>query len=488
MGRRMMVGGMLLALLRVLPLAAQERVDEAAMARIRAEGTERSQALALYTHLLDAIGPRLAGTPAYRASAEWAAGKLEGWGLRSVHLEPFEFGRGWTLEKLSLEMTEPRYFPLIGYPEAWSPSTDGMLTGAPVYIGDLTADQVRALGDRLRAAIVLPVPPQSDLITEDRPQPTATDERVRIGAPRTLRSEGAIPNRELSALLQELGAGAVLRPNQGQHGTLFVLGSRNTPDDGVPSVILAAEHYNMLERLVESGTPVRVNVEVRSRYEDNGGTDHNVLADIPGSDLADQVVLVGAHLDSWHSSPGSTDNADGVTAVLEAARILAALGVQPRRTIRFALWGAEEQGLIGSRAYAERHYAGDANAAARENLYVYLNDDPGTGATYGFYLEENAAVKPIFDGWLAPLADLGVRRNVMDRIGSTDHLSFTRHGLTAFNTLKDYVDYDVRTHHTNMDFFERITESDLRQSAIVLAVFAWHAANRTGPLPPSPER
>jgi Zn-dependent M28 family amino/carboxypeptidase len=297
-----------------------------------------------------------------------------------------------------------------------------------------------------------------------------------------------VPYRELSPILRRAGVAAVLRPNQGQHGTLFVLGQRSTPDDAPTSVILAAEHYNMVVRLLESGAPVRLAVEVRTRYEDNGGSDHNVIAEIPGTDLADEVVLLGAHLDSWHSSPGATDNADGVTAVMEAARILRRIGAQPRRTIRFALWGAEEQGLIGAQAYARQHYAGDENRGARERLYVYFNDDPGTGPTYGFYLEENAAVKPTFDAWLAPLRDLGIRRNVIDRIGSTDHLAFTRLGLTAFNTLKDYVDYDVRTHHTNTDFYERVSERDLQQSAIVLAVFAWHAANRSAPLPPSPPR
>jgi Zn-dependent M28 family amino/carboxypeptidase len=194
-------------------------------------------------------------------------------------------------------------------------------------------------------------------------------------------------------------------------------------------------------------------------------------------------VLLGAHLDSWHSATGATDNADGVAELLEAARILQTLGAKPRRTLRFALWGGEEQGLLGSRAWADQHLAGDANAAARDKFYLYLNDDPGTGAVYGWYLEENAAIAPVFDAWLAPLRDLGAKKNVMDKIGNTDHLSFTRLGLPAFNTIKDYVEYDVRTHHTNTDFYERISEQDLKQSAIVLAVFAWQAATRAGPLP-----
>jgi Zn-dependent M28 family amino/carboxypeptidase len=192
-------------------------------------------------------------------------------------------------------------------------------------------------------------------------------------------------------------------------------------------------------------------------------------------------VLIGAHLDSWHSSPGGTDNADGSATAMEAMRILKASGVQPRRTIRIGLWAGEEQGLLGAAAYVEQHIEGDP--AARDRHYIYLNDDPGTGATYGWYLEENAALKPIFDAWIEPLADLGVKRNVLERIGSTDHVVFNRAGVPGYNTIKDYADYDVRTHHTNTDFPERIAEEDLRQSAVVLAIFAYNAAMHEGTLP-----
>jgi Zn-dependent M28 family amino/carboxypeptidase len=462
------------------PIRAQEAGDaaaSAAIARIRDEGLNRSRVLELYSHLTDVIGPRLTASPAYRQAADWASERFSEWGLADARLEPFEFGRGWTLDALTLEMTAPRYFPLIGYPEAWTPSTDGAITGTPVYIGDRTAEQIAAMRDRLRGAIVLATAPQTEFITEDRQQPSDTEDRVPIGAPRMLRSESAMPIRDLMTLLQDAGAAAVLRPNQGQHGTVFVLGNRNTPDDAVPSVILAAEHYNTIVRMLQQDVPVTLRVRVDARYHEADTNGYNVLAEIPGTDLAEEVVLVGAHLDSWHSSPGATDNADGVVAVMEAARILSTLD-RPRRTIRFALWGGEEQGLLGARAYAERHLAGDANAQARDRLYVYLNDDPGTGATYGFYMQEDTAAMAVFDAWLSPLRDLGFRRNVIDPIGSTDHLAFTRIDVPAFNTLKDYVDYDVRTHHTNTDFFERSSEQDLKQSAIVLAVAAWQAAHR----------
>jgi hypothetical protein len=479
-----------LAVLAPLPIAtteaaAQEPIDRAMIARIRDEAQQRSRALESYRTLTDVIGPRLSGTPGYKRAVDWTRGKLGEWGMSNVAVEAFPFGRGWTLEKLTLEMTEPRYFPLQGYPEAWTPSTRGVLSTAPIYLGDKTADQIRAMGARLKGAIVLPQPPQDTLITADRPQPGDTEQRVRIGAPPNLRRDGLTPLREMMPILQQAGVGLVLRPNQGQHGTIFVLGNRATRDDAVPAVVLAAEHYNMIARLVQHGTAVKLNAEIRSRYHTADTSSYNVIAEIPGSDpaLRNEVVLIGAHLDSWHSATGATDNADAIAATMEAMRILKTLGAAPRRTIRIALWGAEEQGLIGSRAYVEKHLRGDANAAARDAIAVYLNDDPGMGPTYGFYTEENAAAKAIFDSWLDALRDLGVKRNPVDKIGNTDHLSFAAVGIPAFTTLKDYRDYDVRTHHTNTDFYERVSEKDLQQSSIVLAVFAWHAAMRDGKIP-----
>jgi hypothetical protein len=435
--------------------------------------------------LTDVIGPRLTGSPAFRRAVDWTRDQLTQWGMSNVTVEPFPFGRGWTLEKLTLEMTEPRYFPLDGYPEAWTPSTRGVLNGTPVYLGDKTADEIRAMGTKLAGAIVLAQPPQDTFITADRPQPGDTEQRVRIGAPPPVRSDPKTPLREMLPLLQQLRVGLVLRPNQGQHGTIFVLGNRATRDDAVPSVVLAAEHYNMIARLAQHGNPVALRAEVRGRYHTADTSGYNVIAEIPGTDpvLKNEVVLVGAHLDSWHSSTGGTDNADAVAAAMEAMRMLKAVGARPRRTIRLALWGGEEQGLLGSRAYVEKHLRGDANSAARDRIAVYLNDDPGTGPTYGFYMEENAPAKAIFDAWLGALGDLGVKRNPVDKIGNTDHLSFAAVGIPAFTTLKDYRDYDVRTHHTNADFYERVSEADLKQSSIVLAAFAWHAAMREQKIP-----
>ena len=466
-------------------LHGQDTVDRAMIAKLRAESDARSRVLESYRVLTDVIGPRLTGTPGFKRSVDWTRERLSEWGMSNVTVETWPFGRGWTLEKLTLEMTEPRYFPLEGYPEAWTPSTRGVLRATPVYVGDRTADQIRAMGAQLKGAIVLAQPPQEGelLITADRPQPGDTEARVRIGAPPMLRKEGLTPMRDLMPILQQLGAGLVLRPNQGQHGTIFVLGNRNTRDDAVPSVVLATEHYNMLARLTQTGTAVKVQAEIRSRYHAADTSGYNVIAEIPGTDpvLKNEVVMLGAHLDSWHSATGATDNADAVAATMEAMRLLKSVGAQPRRTIRLALWGGEEQGLLGSRAYVERHLKNDA--AARDRIAVYLNDDPGMGPTYGFYTEENAGAKAIFDAWLGALGELGVKRNPVDKIGNTDHLAFTAVGIPGFTTLKDYRDYDVRTHHTNTDFYERVSEADLKQSALVFAVFAWQAAMRDGKIP-----
>jgi hypothetical protein len=469
------------------PLAAQEPIDRAMIARLRAESQARSKVLESYRTLTDVIGPRLTGSPGFKRAVDWTRDRLTEWGMSNVAVEPFPFGRGWTLEKFSLEMSQPRYFPLEGYPEAWTPSTRGVLAGTPVYLGDKTVDQIKAMGTKLKGAIVLPQPPQEGqaLITADRPQPGDTEARVRIGAPPMLRTDGLTPMREMMPILQQLGVGLVLRPTQGQHGTIFVLGNRATRDDAVPSVVMAAEHYNMIARLTQNGTPVKLNAEVRVRYQAADTSGYNVIAEIPGTDpvLKNEVVLLGAHLDSWHSATGATDNADAVAAGIEAMRLLKAVGAQPKRTIRLALWGGEEEGLLGSKAYVDRHLRGDANAAARDAIAVYLNDDPGMGPTYGFYTEENAGAKAIFDAWLGALGELGVKRNPVDKIGNTDHLSFAAVGIPGFTTLKDYRDYDVRTHHTNADFYERVSEKDLQQSAIVFAVFAWQAAIRDGKIP-----
>ena len=479
-----------LALLSLASAArAQEPVDLTMVARIRAEGMERSRVLSVFDTLTTVIGPRLSGSPAYNAAAAWTREWLTRNGLTNARLEPFEFGRGWSLESQTLELVAPRYAPLIGYAEAWTPSTGGVIEREVVYVGNLTAEQISDLGERLRGAIVLAQQPQTVFTRADRPQPTTADAHpVRTGAPPRAAGElgvSTVAYPQLSSLLQQHGVAAILRPSRGEHGTVFVLGNRQTATDAVPTLILAAEHYNNLVRMVEAGLAPRVRVDVRVRYHEQDLNSYNVIAELPGSDptLRDEVVLVGAHLDSWHTGAGAADNADGVAVAMEAVRILSALGARPRRTIRIALWGGEEQGLLGSRAYVNRHLSGADSISARNRIAVYLNDDPGSGPTYGFYMEGNTAAKAIFDSWLEPLKDLGARRNVMEGIPSTDHLSFTRIGLPGFTAIKEYTNYDQRMHHTNMDVHDRVREADLQQAAVVLATFAWHAAMRAEKIP-----
>ena len=454
---------------------AQQPADAEMVASIRVEELRHSAASELFYTLTDSLGPRPSGSPSFDKAARWAIERFRQWGLSNPHLEPFKLGRAWTLEKLTTEMTAPRYMPLLAYAEAWSPSTSGVVMGTPVYVGDSTAGEIDALGSRLRHAIILTAQPQTEYLSHDRQEPSQGDGPVRTGNPPFPGPTSRVPQRELLARLQKYGAGVALAPSATLHGTVRVQGNPATAPDAVPTLTVAAEQYNMLVRLVKAGAPVELRIEVVSRSNQDRLDSDNVIAEIPGTDpsLKAEVVLVGAHLDSWHTATGATDNADAVSAAMEAMRILTALHARPRRTIRVALWGGEEQGMIGSRSWVAQNLK---DKAARDRISVYLNDDPGTGPTYGFYMENNVAAKKIFDAWLVPLADLGMRRNVIEGIGSTDHVPFVEAGVPAFTTIKDFGNYDVRTRHTNADFADAVKIEDVKQSAVVLAVFAWHAA------------
>lgn len=454
------------------------------LSRIKDEGLHRSHVAADFSTLTDEIGPRLTNSPGFRRAIAWARDRMGAIGLENVHTEPWAFGRGWTLDKLTVEMIEPRYMPLIGYAEAWSPSTDGDVFGAPVMIGGKSPADVAALGSSLKGRIVL-TQPEATFITQDREQPTAAAGPVRIGAPPAPGPRQNVQDaRAIADTLRDSGAAVLVRTSYGQHGTVFVQ-RRDEGPGALPAIVLAGEHYNLIARLVQRGTPVKLRISVQTRYFTDDLDAYNVIGDFPGTDprLRDQVVIVGAHIDSWHTGTGAADNADGVASAIEAMRLLAASGARPRRTIRLALWGGEEQGLLGSKAYVEQHFAGDAHRADRDRVFVYLNQDPGTGPIYGWYLENTPAVQPLFDEWLAPLKDLGARRNVLPGIGNTDHLSFRAAGIPGFNAIQDYTDYDVRIHHTNMDTAERVREQDLKQSSIVLAWFAYQASITDAAIP-----
>ncbi len=482
MHRRLLVTFVLVLTLAAMLAYSQQRGANDPVARIRAEGQQRSSALGLYRTLTDDIGARLTGSPAHMQAARWAIDRFKEWGLANPRLEPYEFGRGWQLEHISVEMTEPRYAPLIAYAEAWTPSTASAVSGRVVYVGDKTGAQIQAMATQLRGAIVLTHLPVTDFVTHDRPQPGLDERPVATGNPALPQPRSTTPAAELASLLARAGAAVAIRPSAYHDGTVGVTGNRATPSEAVPSIVIAGEQYNVLARLAAQGRPVSLRVELKTRYFEEDRNSYNVLAEIPGQDpaLRDQIVLVGAHLDSWHTANGATDNADGAVAVMEAMRIIRALGVAPRRTIRAALWSGEEQGLLGARAYLDQHFK---SGAERDQLAVYLNDDPGSGNTLGFYMEGNNAAKTIFDRWLAPLKDLNATRNIIEGIGSTDHVPFNEAGLPGFNVIKDFGAYDERTRHTNADYPERMSEDELKQSAIFMATFAWQAAMHDEKIP-----
>ncbi len=488
---------LVLFLASTLAVTAPRAGDDDAFQKLRAEGTERAHVAELFEYLTNDIGPRLTASPAHKRAAEYLRDRLTVYGLANARLEPWQFGRGWTLEKLTIEMVEPRYLPLIGYADAWSPSTPGEIVATPVLAAGetaATAEDIARLGGTLKGAIVLTQPIMTKFVRSDRPNPTDPGYRTNSAAYAT--SVGQRPARpgeetpqqraqNLMRALHEAGASVALKPSIGEHGTVFVTG-RDYGASAVPSITLSAEHYNMIVRLLGRGVPVKLRVNVQTKfYDEDGGRAYNVLAELPGTDpaLRDEIVMIGAHLDSWHTGVGATDNADGATTVVEAMRMLKASGLAPRRTIRVALWGGEEQGLLGSKAWVAAHLAGEANRAAREKFDVYYNIDNGTGPIYGFYLQERAAVQSWFDRWLEPLKAVGARRNTIESVGSTDHLSFIDAGVPGFNPVQDYVNYDVRTHHTNMDTAERLQENDIQQAALVMAWFAYQSAIAEAKLP-----
>lgn len=475
---------------------AQERLDTSMIAKIRAEGLQRSQVGRMFDTLTTVIGPRLTGSAAYLRSANYAKQKLTEFGASNARLESWPFGKGWELDYFALEMVEPRYMPLLGYPEAWSASTRGDLVATPVVTAGKTAAEVESLLPRMRGGIVMTQPIMTNYITSDRVQPT--DPSAPAATPPTNRRNYCVPAapgggrggagqasdaQRVAQLIASANPAVRLTATRGEHGSLFLQGGRYSAPAPSANIVMAAEHYNMIARLLANGVPVKLRVNSKTRLTDRDTNGYNVVAEIPGTDpaLRDEVVMAGAHLDSWHSSLGAADNADGVAVLLEVARILKAVGAQPRRTIRIALWGGEEEGLLGSCAWTTSHLTADS--AARQKMSMYLNMDPGTGPVYGFYMEGSEAAKAIFDAWLEPFRDLGYRRNLISGIGNTDHLSFIAQGVPAFNPIQDYVDYDTRIHHTNWDSPERVAVKDLQSAAVIYASMLYHAAMRDERMP-----
>ena len=466
-------------------LSAQDRVDFSVIEKIRAEGMDRSKAVETFEYLTTNIGPRLTNSPAHRQAIAWTQQQLKAWGMSEVHAEPFQFGRGWTLNKVTVEMIEPRYMPMIGYPRGWSPSTPGRVVATPVWIPGLDDAAIKSHAGKLKGAILFTSPLQQYAIRADRP---AASGDLKPPSPAPVRPPQL--NAERLALLKTEGVAVTIEPNIGEHGTVFVTG-RDMGANAVPSIVLASEHYNLVAKMLQQKIPVKLAVEIQGTFNEDERDTHNVIWEIPGTDNAvkDEIVMAGAHLDSWHTATGATDNADGSATVMEAFRILKTLNIRPRRTIRGALWAGEEQGLLGSRAYVAQHLAGDKNKAARDKFSVYFNLDNGFPPISGFYMEGNDAARLIMAEWLKPLAGLGAIMPSPGHIGATDHLSFLEAGVPGFQAIQDYSTYDVRTHHTNVDFSERIEPNALKQASTVMAVVLYQAAMREGTFPkPAPAK
>jgi carboxypeptidase Q len=537
--RRMMVrvlGPVLALFLLGLSVAAQvgqvasvEKVDQEMVNKIRSEGMERSRVMDTLSWLTDVVGYRLTGSPNMKKANEWTRAKLAEWGLVNAALESWgPFGRGWSFDKVSVHVIEPTPFPLIAYPEAWTPGTRGPITGEVIQINIESEADFEKYKGKLKGRIVLTAPAREVKAQFKAPGERMSDEELlkmandlppagqgRQMAPAQMQAMRArmVLGPKIAAFLIAEGALAQLKVARvGDGGTVFVQGGGSREKNGppsLPSLQLTVEHYNRITRIIEKGLPVKVEIDIKAGYHDEDLMAYNTVAEIPGSDKKDELVMLGGHLDSWHGGTGATDNAAGVAVAMEAVRILKSLGVQPRRTIRIALWSGEEQGLLGSRAYVRQHFAerqptpqqlqqrdemGRMMASMNplgplvtkpdhEKLSVYFNLDNGTGKIRGVYLQGNEAVRPIFRAWLAPFHDLGAATLTLQNTGGTDHLAFDGVGLPGFQFIQDPVEYDTRTHHSNMDTYERLQSDDMKQAAVIMAAFVYNAAMRDEKLP-----
>jgi hypothetical protein len=485
--------------------AAQDAPDLGMMNKIRFEGLEHSQVGKLVAYLSDVIGPRPTGSPEIGRASNWAAAKMKEWGMTNVALEPYEnFGVGWALRYVSAHLLKPHYAPLIAISVEWGSSTKGKIVGQPVHVDITSKEDFAKYRGTLKGRIVLlekpkPVPTQftPDARRHDAASLAALAETpVRASKPDDPDYvRGFLDEMEDFLRAEEIGvlvssSGAARR----EYGTVTARGVRQACDPKrprpLPEVILAAEHYNRIYRIIEEfKEPATMEVEVRTEFYDRDLRGYNVVGEIPGTDRADEVVMLGGHIDSWSPGTGAADNAAGCAVSLEAVRILQSLGVKPRRTIRVVLWSAEEKGWVGSKAYVEKHFGDTATMTLKPEhakIAGYFNFDNGSGRIRGIYGQSNIAVKPIFEAWLEPFHDLGAQRVVVRDTGGSDHGALDNIGLPAFQFIQDPLDYGTRVHHTNMDVFDHISVEDLMQASVIMAAFVYNAATREEMLPRKP--
>jgi hypothetical protein len=494
-----------IAVLIVLPLAAQwpgtEKVDLDAIYRIKDEGLQRSKVMEIESYLTDVYGPRLTGSPNIKEAADWAQKTMKEWGFANVHLETWPFGRGWQNQRFVANALTPRAYPLIAYPKAWTPGTNGPLSGEAVMAVITSEKDFDTFRGTLRGKFVLgtatrDVPPHFDApghrYTDSELADLSMQPDARGGRGRgNFQGDQAFTRKKNQFWIDE-GVAAVLDISRGDGGTLFVQagGSRDAKDPpSPPQIVLAVEHYGRIARTLEKKIPVTLQMDVDNRFYDADQTAFNIVGELPGSDKADEVVMIGAHFDSWHTGTGATDNAAGSAIMMEAMRLLKMSGVRLRRTVRIGLWGGEEEGLLGSKEYIKAHYGDPATMQLKPEhakLAGYFNVDNGTGTIRGVYLQGNEAAAPIFQAWMEPFKNLGMTTLTIRNTGGTDHLSYDAVGLPGFQFIQDEVEYGSRTHHSNMDTYERVQPNDMMRNAVIVASFALNAANRDEKLPRKP--
>lgn len=492
-------------------------VDQATIAKIRGEAITNSQAMDTHWWLSEGLGPRPTGSPGYQAAADWAMKKFNEWGLKNVHVERFPFGQGWTIDRFSVHLLTPQPQPLIGLPRWYSGSTNGTVTSDVVYVKATNEAELNKYKGQLVGKIVVLQAPRRVRMLEDRvvlkmndadwaeamtlPEPRPETRNTPPQFPQVLQrflvAEGAavVLDRGGDGDLSAGGSDLSWQTQRVDGGTIFPgNGGSRDPKEAkqVPSATLAVEHYNRIVRLLEHGQPVRMEVNIQTKFhpETNPeGNAFNIIAEIPGSDLANEVVIMGAHFDTYPYATGSTDNTTGSTAMIEALRVIQKLGLKPRRTIRLCLWAAEEQGLLGSRNYVERHYFDSkTNTPKPEHAGVqaYFNLDNGTGRILGIWGQGNTGAMKNFEQWGQALKDLGWKNVSPRSVTQTDHGSFENAGIPGFQFIQERLEYNSRTHHSNMDTFDHVQPDDVKQQGAVAAVFAWYAANIPEKLPRKP--
>jgi len=501
---------------------ADEPIHWDAVNLIRDEGFERSEVMETLRQLTDELGPRLTGSPRGQAASRWTRAQLEEWGLDNAELHSWgPFGRGWSFSRTAVHMTSPRATPLMALPKAWTPGTKKVARGEAMKVSIEKAEDLEQYRSKIKGKILFAEEPR-ELGAADAPafQRKTADDLAALavfpipGAPSRFRREFRkrwTLRKTLNEFLVEEKALAIVGLSSRDGGTLRLggAGSREPGESiGVPSLAMAVEHYNWILRLLDAGETVELEIDVRAEFHDDDLNAYNTIAEIPGSDLAHEVVMLGAHLDSWHAATGSNDNAAGSAVMMEAVRILKAVGLAPRRTIRIALWTGEEQGLLGSRAYVKDHFATRPESEDPEQLELpsflrdrtwpiepkpehehfssYFNLDNGSGKIRGIYTQSNAAAKPVFERWLEPFHDLEADTVVTRNTGGTDHQAFDRVGLPGFQFIQDQLDYSTRTHHSNLDVYDHAVAEDLKQASVIVASFVYHAAMRDEKFPRKP--